>query len=111
MNEEQKKSLRELIKTEIEDLRRSIDLLSGTINPIAPDNAIGRLTRMEAINAKGVSESSYRSAKAKLDKLEKTLKIIDQPEFGICLKCDEPIPFGRLMAMPGSRVCVKCLEG
>ncbi len=111
MNDDQKNRLRELIRKEIADLRCSIELLSDTINPIAPDNAIGRLTRMEAINAKGISESSYRSAKAKLDKLERTLKTIDQPEFGICLRCDEPIPFGRLMAMPESRVCVKCIEG
>ena len=109
MDDEQKDSLKKLIKQEIEDLNKTIKWVGESVQPVVPDNAIGRLTRMEAINSKGINEANLRSAKSKLSKLEKTLLEIDQPEFGICIKCDKPIPAGRLMAMPESSMCVTCI--
>jgi hypothetical protein len=47
MNDEQKIELRELINKDIEELKKTIDLLKETVKSVAPDNAIGRLTRME----------------------------------------------------------------
>ena len=110
MNAEQKTKLRELINKEIEELKLTIERVKETIQPIAPDDAIGRLTRMEAINAKSVSEANLRSSQARLSKLESALNNIDDPEFGICAGCEEPIPIGRLMVIPESRMCVKCIE-
>ena len=110
MNDEQKTNLRELINKEIEQLKLTIERVQETVQPIAPDDAIGRLTRMEAINAKSISEANLRSSQARLSKLESALNNLDDPEFGICAGCDEPIPFGRLMVMPESRMCVKCIE-
>ncbi|MCP4715287.1 MAG: hypothetical protein GY868_09235, partial [Deltaproteobacteria bacterium] len=34
--------------------------------------------------------------------------MIDDPDFGLCAECGEPIPFKRLMIMPGSTLCVGC---
>jgi DnaK suppressor protein len=87
-----------------------IERVKGTVQPIAPDDAIGRLTRMEAINAKSVSEANLRSSQIRLTKLESALNNLDDPEFGICAGCDEPIPIGRLMVLPESRMCVKCID-
>ncbi|MBW1833433.1 MAG: TraR/DksA C4-type zinc finger protein [Deltaproteobacteria bacterium] len=36
--------------------------------------------------------------------------MIDDPDFGLCCECEEPIPFARLMIMPESDLCVKCAE-
>ena len=110
MNEEQKTELRELINKEIRELRLTIERVKETVQPVAPDDAIGRLTRMEAINAKSISEANLRSSKVRLGNLEHALEQLDDPEFGICAGCDEPIPFGRLMVMPESKMCVKCIE-
>lgn len=110
MNEEQKIELRELINKEIKELKLTIERVKETVKPIAPDDAIGRLTRMEAINAKSISEANLRSSHTRLSKLETALENLENPEFGICAGCDEPIPFGRLMVMPESRMCVKCIE-
>lgn len=111
MNEEEKNELRDFIRKEIEGLNKRIHRMGDSVQPVAPDNAIGRLTRMEAINSKSINEALFHSAKTKLANLEKTLRDMDQPEFGMCVRCDEPIPFGRLMALPESKVCVKCLDG
>jgi DnaK suppressor protein len=99
-----------LITKEIDELKLTIKRVKETVQPVAPDDAIGRLTRMEAINAKSVSEATLRSSRTRLSKLESTLNTIDDPEFGICASCEEPIPIGRLMVMPESRMCVKCIE-
>jgi DnaK suppressor protein len=111
MNDDEKNKLRDLIENEIQALKNSINLLSDTVKPVAPDNAIGRLTRMEAISSKGVSEASLRSARTRLSKLEQALQNIDQPEFGTCVSCGETIPFKRMLVMPETRMCVKCIDG
>ena len=111
MNEKQKTELRALIDKEIKELKLTIERVKETVQPVAPDDAIGRLTRMEAINAKSISEANLRSSQIRLSKLESALNNMDDPEFGICAGCDEPIPFGRLLVMPESRMCVKCIDG
>ncbi len=111
MTEEEKKELRDFIQSEIGRLKESIGLAKNTVQPVAPDNAIGRLTRMEAINSKSINEATLNSAKIKLGRLEKALRDLEEPDFGICVRCEEPIPFGRLMILPESTVCVKCIEG
>ena len=78
--------------------------------PIAPDNAIGRLTRMEAINAKSINDANIRTAKIRLMNLEKALERINDPDFGICQICKKQIPLKRLMLVPESNACVQCLE-
>jgi DnaK suppressor protein len=87
-----------------------IESFTETSKPIAPDNAIGRLTRMEAISSQCISVASLKSSKVKLSQLEKALEKIDLPEFGICIRCANSIPQGRIMLMPESVVCVTCSE-
>jgi len=35
---------------------------------------------------------------------------IDDTDFGICIRCQQKIPYGRLMIRPESKYCVKCAE-
>lgn len=102
--------LKEKIEQEISEQHKLIQSLEKTSKPVAPDNAIGRLTRMEAINSKSISEASLSFARSKVKKLEKALKRIKNPNFGICESCDNPIPHGRIMLMPESTICVPCAE-
>ncbi len=110
MNQDERQQLKRDIAEEIESQKRLIESLTETSKPVAPDNAIGRLTRMEAINSKSVSEAGLNSAKVKLAKLETALGKVDHPDFGICLQCGKPIPAGRIKAMPENVLCVPCAE-
>ena len=110
MNPAERKKLKQLIVEEIAAEERLIVNLVETSKPVAPDNAIGRLTRMEAISSRGVSEASLNSARAKLAGLETALEKVDQPGFGICIRCASPIPYGRIMALPENVLCVPCAE-
>jgi len=78
--------------------------------PIAPDDAIGRISRMDAINNKSVTEAAMRQAKEKLRNLQRVLSNIDDKDFGICLKCHKPIPLGRILIRPESLYCVNCAK-
>ena len=110
MDGEERKRVEEIIFREIDQSQQDIVALEELVKPIAPDNAIGRLSRMEAIHAKSVNEAALSAARVKLTKLKRALSRIDEPEFGLCQECGEPIPMGRILLMPETTMCVPCLE-
>ena len=110
MNEKERAELKQKIIEEIGTQKHLIESFTETSKPVAPDNAIGRLTRMEAISSQGISEASLSSSRAKLVKLEKALEKINLPEFGICARCSRSIAQGRIILMPESTLCVSCAE-
>lgn len=110
MDDEDREELKKQIAKEIEVQKHLIECFTETSKPVSPDNAIGRLTRMEAINSQNISEASLNSAQAKLVKLEKALSKVHLPDFGICVRCENSIPQGRIMLMPENVLCVSCAE-
>lgn len=110
MKKEQKKKLENHIREKIEVLKKDIASYEQLTKPVAPDASIGRLTRMEAISSRSINEAALRKARDTLSRLERALKMIDDPDFGFCSECEEPIPFARLMIMPETDLCVKCAE-
>lgn len=103
-----KAELKDKIIVAITKLEEELVSLKEITKPIAPDVAIGRISRMDAINNKSVAEASLRNAEAKLQGLKVAIQNIDSPSFGICAKCKQPIPEGRILLMPEKRFCVKC---
>ena len=45
-----------------------------------------------------------------LKKIDKTLKKIDEGEFGVCERCGEEIGIKRLEARPVTDMCIRCKE-
>ena len=110
METEKREQLKDHIKKKIEDLKENIKSYQVLTQPVVPDNAIGRLTRMEAINSKSINEAALNKSKQTLSKMERALMMINDPVFGLCRECEEPIPFARLMIVPESDLCVQCAE-
>lgn len=108
MNEDDKKRIRLEIEKKIKELKKSIISLEEQSKPVEPDRAIGRITRMDAIQQKSVCEANLRAAEESLYQLEETLPLIDQPGFGICAACGQNIPVERVLLVPASRLCVSC---
>lgn len=92
------------------ELKGKIAELKELTKPISPENAIGRVSRMDAINNKSVNEAALRQAEIKWKRLNYSLTRIDEPDFGACARCGNSIPLGRLMLMPESTRCVHCAE-
>ena len=96
------------IKEEIIKTLETISKYKELTKPIAPENAIGRISRMDAINNKTVNEAALKIAEQKLTNLKIALSNIKDTNFGLCSKCKTSIPLGRILLMPQSRFCVNC---
>lgn len=111
MKESEKEELKEKVEAGIRALDLEIPILKEQTRPVKPDNAIGRLTRMEAINSKSISEASLRSLEAKMTGYKWVLANIDDPDFGLCTECGGAIPVKRIMLVPENPRCVGCAGG
>ncbi|MCB9039384.1 MAG: TraR/DksA C4-type zinc finger protein [Lewinellaceae bacterium] len=110
MTKQERQVLRKKIVETIATMEYEVECLEKDTQPISPENSIGRVSRMDAINNKGVSEAALRSARRKLSSLHLALSKVERPEFGFCSRCKQPIPPARLMYMPESTRCVRCAD-
>ncbi|MFO7869660.1 MAG: TraR/DksA C4-type zinc finger protein [Bacteroidales bacterium] len=108
MTEEEKKEIREIIAREIEKTTTKIEELQSFIEPVSPDNAIGRVSRMDAIQNKTIYEASVRNSKERLRLLEHIQQNQYDSNFGACAKCGKDIQIERLRLRPEIRFCARC---
>jgi DnaK suppressor protein len=103
-----KNEIQQKILSEIEGTKLLVVQYRELTKPIAPENAIGRVSRMDAINNKSVNEVALRKAELKLKNLQVALTKLDDSDFGICIRCKKPIPLGRILLLPHAITCVNC---
>ena len=108
MTSEEKKHIHERILEEITVTEKLVTKYRELTKPIAPENAIGRVSRMDAINNKSVNESALKKAELKLKNLNVAITKIDDSDFGMCIRCKKPIPIGRILLLPQAITCVHC---
>lgn len=108
MTKEELKNIEDKITEEINKTELSISNYKELTKPIAPENAIGRISRMDAINNKSVNEAALKQAEQKLRNLKIALSNINDTDFGMCFKCHNQIPIGRILLKPHARYCVEC---
>ena len=108
MTNEEKQQLRDLIPERIERIKVDIAELVELTKPIEPDCAIGRVSRMDAINNKSINDASLVKKKIQLEGLQAALDNLDSVDFGKCLICGNEMQMGRILIMPESRKCMAC---
>ncbi len=104
------KEILNLLQREIDKTRKNIEMYTELTKPVAPDVAIGRVSRMDHINNKSVIESALRQAEKKLKGLEYNIYKVGKPDFAKCGKCKDDIPLGRILIKPESRLCIRCAQ-
>ncbi len=97
----------EALKLELEALIATT--LDGT-RPVDLDEPIGRLTRMDAIQQQSMSSATRRGHDLRLRQVQQALNAIEQGEYGLCRRCEEPIGARRLEARPESPYCLECQD-
>ena len=102
------KVIKNKIKFRIAKTLSDISELKEITSPISPENAIGRVSRMDAINNKTINDRTLRKAEEKLKKLRLALSRINDPNFGKCIKCSNPIQEARILLFPEEVKCVNC---
>ena len=108
MKPKELEEIRNMIELEIEKTQDSIEQYRELTKPIAPENAIGRVSRMDAINNRSVTEAALRTAEKKLSGLRNILPKVGDADFGQCARCKQPIPIQRILLVPSSPFCVRC---
>ena len=108
MTEAEKKELIRIIHSEIDKLKKKLEDIKLFTAPVEPDCAIGRISRMDAINNKSIFEASERNIRSRLSQLDQALKMTNDRDFGLCIKCRKSIAIERLRLKPEIRVCASC---
>ncbi len=108
MEEKEISKVQALVHDEIKKTEKAVAEYKELTKPIAPENAIGRVSRMDAINNRSVTEAALRNAEKKLAGLKAILPQLHEKNFGKCARCNGDIPLGRILLMPHSRFCVRC---
>ena len=109
MTTDRKEEIKQLILDNMVLVNEKIKDLIELTKPIAPENAIGRISRMDAINNKSVNEAALRKTEEKKFNMERALERLEnEDDFGMCKKCGQEIIAGRIMLMPESPFCTPC---
>ena len=69
---------------------------------------VGRLSRMDALQAQAMSQERARRREAQLHKIASALKRIEHDDYGYCTECGEDIAFRRLVFDPATTLCIDC---
>ena len=69
---------------------------------------VGRLSRMDAMQAQAMSQASGRRREATLRRITASLARLESGEYGICQSCEEPIDDKRLQFDPTALLCIGC---
>ena len=108
MTQDERDQIEARARRKLLDLEERIEECKELTKPIPPSEAIGRVSRMDAINNRSVNEAALRQLERELAALEKALLRMRDEKYGKCMQCGEDIPTGRLMLMPGATRCVRC---
>ena len=73
--------------------------------------AVGRLSRMDALQNQAMAQAQARRRQAERAKIHAALKRIETGEYGYCTDCGEDIAPARLAADPAIALCAECMRG
>lgn len=107
MTESDKNHIKEFLLAEKHKINLRISDLKDLTQPIEPDCAIGRVSRMDAIVNSAVNKEALAKLEEKLHKINLTLSKIDDKDFGKCTRCKKEIPVQRILFAPGG-LCISC---
>ncbi|HCW93285.1 MAG TPA: conjugal transfer protein TraR [Flexistipes sinusarabici] len=110
MEKNKKEEIKKQVISLIQELEQEIAELNENDQTVAPDNAIGRLSRMEAMQAQNINNATLNNKRKRLIRLKDTLGKIDSLHFGECKACGEEIEINRLRASPEANVCSECIR-
>lgn len=73
--------------------------------------AVGRLSRMDALQNQAMARATGARRAAQRTRIHAALARLDASEFGYCEDCGEDIPIGRLDLDPCVTKCINCASG
>jgi RNA polymerase-binding transcription factor len=96
------------LKDEIEQLNITSRESADTV--VLDQSKVGRLSRMDALQAQQMAQETTRRRLLHLQKIESALHRLDAGEYGYCFICGEEISAARLEFDPASTRCIGCMD-
>ena len=103
----------EELRTDLAELRRDLraavaagETASETV--ALDQTAVGRLSRMDAMQVQEMAKASLRNHKRRLVQVDNALRLFEDDEYGLCRACDDPVGYRRLKARPETPLCLRC---
>lgn len=96
------------IRNELLEIEKTGNEAAQTVE--LDQSRVGRLSRMDALQAQAMSIESNRRRDIKLKRIDAALQRIEKDEFGLCLQCEEEINPKRLEFDPSAPLCIYCAK-
>ena len=94
----------------LNDVQRALDMAAandtGTV--ILDQSSVGRLSRMDALQQQAMAAGRKETLLREKRRLEAARVRLGEGTFGVCCRCNEPIPRDRLEADMGAPFCADC---
>ncbi|MBL3590941.1 MAG: TraR/DksA C4-type zinc finger protein [gamma proteobacterium endosymbiont of Lamellibrachia anaximandri] len=111
MTEEEMEQIRQHLLRLRSELQELEETFKETNKPLELDQArVGRLSRMDAMQAQQMALEASRRRQSHLLKVEGALRRIESGEYGYCFVCGEEIGIRRLSVDPANTRCMECAE-
>ncbi len=95
-------------RSELQQLQADSKSSAGTVS--LDQSRVGRLSRMDALQAQQMAKETERRRQTELMKIESALGRLDSGDYGYCFKCGEEIALPRLRFDPASTRCMACMD-
>ena len=99
---------RQRLETLSKEVTEALNASKDSANVVELDTAIGRLSRMDAMQNQQMALELRRRQENQLLRIKNALKRMDRGRYGQCGKCKLPIAEARLEISPDTVVCVRC---
>lgn len=94
------------LRAELESTATTGDASAAVVE--LDQSKVGRLSRMDAMQAQAMAKASSNRREAMLVKITAALQRIDDGDYGSCRECDEEINPKRLEFDPTAIYCIEC---
>lgn len=112
MNSSEQKCYRALIETRLAGLDTEDRLgASGAAVVELDQQAIGRLSRMDALQNQAMAKAGATRRRNERQRLVAALARIDAGDYGLCEECGDDIVPARLDLDPAAGKCISCARG
>ncbi len=111
MDELTPEQIKELKRTLVRLRKELIAIESGLeegTRPVEPDSAIGRISRMDAMQIQQMAHASRRAARRRLQQVAGAMHRLEDETYGECAECADDIGYARLKARPEAPFCLEC---
>lgn len=100
----------QLLKQQAE-LEAVAEVSDEAARPVELDQAmVGRLSRMDAMQAQSMAQEAARRRKLQLTKIEGALRRMAGEDYGLCFVCGDDIDLPRLQFDPTTTRCIDCKD-